>query len=98
MRKIFIRSLLATLVLIFAGCHTMIFEISDLPQEDEIKENKSFFFWSLTPDMTINVLEKCPHGVAAISEETTFDNGLAGFITLGIWAPRETTYHCIREK
>jgi len=83
-------------MLILGGCHTMIFEISDAPQEDEIKENKSFFFWGLTPDMKIDVLEKCPHGVASIKEETTFDNGLAYVITLGIWAPRETTYSCVQ--
>ena len=97
MHQILMRSLLAASVLIHGGCHTMIFEISDSPQVDEIKENKSFFFWGLTPDMMVNVLEKFPHGAAAISEETTFVNGLAGLITLGIWVPRETTYNCIRE-
>ena len=46
------------------------------------------------PAVVIDVREKCPHGVSSITEETTFDNGLAGFFTLGIWSPRQTTYHC----
>jgi hypothetical protein len=65
----------------------------DLP----ILENRSFFFWGLTPDIKIDVLEKCPYGATAISEEKTFDNGLAYVLTLGIWAPRATTYYCIGE-
>ena len=66
-------------------------------KDDAIEENKSFFFWGLTPDMRIDVLEKCPHGAASIKEETTFDNGLASVLTLGIWTPRKTTYYCIAE-
>ena len=97
MCQLFMRSLLAASVLILAGCHTMFFEISDFPQEDEIKEDKSFFLWGLVPNMTVDVLEKCPFGAAAIKEETTFDNGFASLITLGIWSPRETTYYCLRE-
>jgi hypothetical protein len=97
MRQLFICSLLATATLFLGGCNTMFFEISDFPQEDGIKENRSFFFWGLTPDMKIDVREKCPYGAAAISEEKTFDNGLAYLLTLGIWAPRNTTYYCIRE-
>ena len=97
MRRAFTRSLLAVSVLILCGCHTMMFEISDLPQEGEVKENRSFFFWGLTPNMKINVREKCPYGASAIREEMTFDNGFAALITLGIWIPRETTYYCISE-
>jgi hypothetical protein len=93
-----LHSLLAALVLTLAGCNTMFFDISDFPQEEEeIKENRSYFFWGLTPNMRIDVREKCPYGAAAISEEKTFDNGLAYVLTLGIWAPRQTTYYCIRE-
>ena len=97
MRQIFMYSLLTVSALILVGCNTMYFEISDFPQEDEITENRSFFFWGLMPDMTIDVREKCPYGATAISEEKTFDNGLAYVLTLGVWAPRNTTYYCIRE-
>ena len=97
MLRLFMLSLLAASFLILGGCHTMTFEVSDSSKVDEIKENKSFFFWGLTPHRRIDVLEKCPHGAAAINEQTTFVNGLADFFTLGIWSPRATTYRCIRE-
>ena len=94
MGRTFLALLLSASILVLAGCHTMTFEISNPPLEDEVTERKSFFFWGLTPEMRINVRDKCPYGAAAITEETTFVNGLAGLFTLGIWSPRQTTYHC----
>ncbi len=67
---------------------------TDLPHS----ENKSYFFWGLTPDMRIDAQEICRHGVSAIREQTTVENGLASLSTLGIWSPRETTYFCLKEE
>lgn len=43
----------------------------------------------------MDVREKCPYGVARIKEQTTFEDGLADFFTLGIWSPRTTWYTCL---
>ena len=76
------------------GCHTMRFELIDEPATRQVTERKAYFFWGLTPTQRIDVLGKCPHGAAAIMEEMTFVDGLLSVPTLGIWAPRSTTYYC----
>ncbi len=86
------------------GCHTMYFETGDIPVEGLIQagappaqvreERKSYFFWGLTPHRTIDIREKCPQGALAVMEETTFLDGLGDLVTLGIWAPRSSTYYC----
>ena len=92
--------LAATLVLCLSvfltGCHTMRFEFENV-EGTKITENKSFFFFALTPRQVIDVREKCPYGAAAIREERTFVNGLLGAVTLGIYTPRRTTYYCLDE-
>lgn len=88
--------LLFALLIVVAesGCHAMRFELVDEPATQRVTERKSYFFWGLTPTQRIDVLSKCPHGAAAIMEETTFVDGLLQVPTLGIWAPRSTTYYC----
>ena len=78
------------------GCHTMRFEFENV-EGTKVTENKSFYFFALTPRQVIDVREKCPHGAAAILEERTFVNGLLGGLTLGIYTPRRTTYYCLDE-
>jgi len=77
-----------------SACHTMRFELSDEPAGTVRTERKSYFLWGLAPTREIDVLGKCPAGVAAIRERTTFLDGLIGLPTLGIWSPRSTTYYC----
>ena len=59
-----------------------------------LEERKSFYLWGLAPTRRVDVHEKCPYGVAQITEETTFGDGVFNLITLGIWAPRSTYYVC----
>ncbi len=77
-----------------AGCHTMRFEVSGEPHTDVVKDRKSFFLWGLAPTKEVDVREKCPNGVVAVEEETNFGDGFLNLITLGIWAPRTSTYFC----
>jgi hypothetical protein len=78
-----------------AGCHTMRFELSDARHEEVVYERKSFFFWGLAPTLEVDVATRCPAGVAAIRERTTFTDGLLGLMTLGIWQPRSSWYYCL---
>jgi len=76
------------------GCHTMRFELTNIPADHVVHEQKSFFLWGLVPTRVVNVSEKCPNGAAAVMEETRFVDGLGDFFTLGIWTPRSSTYYC----
>jgi hypothetical protein len=77
------------------GCHTMRFELA--PNEtagNVVYERKSFFLWGLTPEQKVDGLSRCPNGVAAIRECTTFTDGLLSLPTLGIWTPVSSWYYC----
>lgn len=81
-------------LLLSSACHTMYFEIVHSPAANVVEERKAFYFWGLTPTKTVNVLDHCPNGAVGVSEEETFLDGLFGALTLGIWAPRTSYYHC----
>ena len=88
--------LLAFVLLLGAGCHTMRFEVVDQPHDKVVYDRKAFFFWGLTPTQEVDVRRQCPGGVVAIKEATTFSDGLFGFFTLGIYSPRSSWYYCYR--
>jgi hypothetical protein len=83
---------------LLAGCHTMRFELEQQPQAREVHERKSYFLAGLFPTRVVDVREKCPSGVVALREETTFLDGLLSLLTLSIWSPRSTTYSCHPEQ
>lgn len=78
----------------FIGCHSMRFQVADVPNPQVIQERKWFFLWGLVPTRTVDVEKKCPNGVAAVAEQTTFTDGLFEFFTLGICGARSSTYYC----
>jgi hypothetical protein len=90
------RALIATAVLLAgnAGCHTMRFDVAKAPGLPVVTERQSFYLWGLTPTVRIDMRARCPHGVAQLTEETTFLNGVFEFLTLGIWSPRTMYYSC----
>lgn len=89
-------ALLAALAIAVAGCHTMRFEVEEpTGNVRAVTEHKSFFFWGLVPTREVSVIERCPGGVQSIQEQTSFVDGLAELFTIGIWAPRSTTFYCL---
>jgi hypothetical protein len=72
----------------------MTFKVADVPHEQVVPDRKTFWFWGLAPTREVDARAICPHGVSAIREETTFGDGFFGFITLGIYSPRTSYYHC----
>lgn len=90
-------TLLMTWSILVAGCHTMRFELMDKPHDRVVYERKSFFLWGLVPTQSVDVGTRCPAGVAAVRERTTFTDGLLGALTLGVWQPRSSWYYCLRD-
>jgi len=84
---------LAALVLL-SGCHTFQVEISDEPVNRVVYDRKAFFLWGLAPTREIDLGDHCPQGTVKIYEDTTFTDGLLHLITLGIYSPRSSWYHC----
>ncbi|MGH9893674.1 MAG: Bor family protein, partial [bacterium] len=58
---------------------------------------KAFFIGGLAPTRHIDISAYCPAGAVAVSEETTFVDGLLGFLTLSIYTPRSSTFYCAAE-
>jgi len=79
------------------GCHTMRFEVGDGQVGKVVHERKAFYIAGLVPTNKVDVREFCPAGAVAVSEETTFVDGLLGFFTLSIYTPRSSTFYCAVE-
>ncbi|MFA5073957.1 MAG: hypothetical protein WC539_08710 [Nitrospirota bacterium] len=80
------------------SCHTMKFEIQNVPHENVIDDTNWFFVFGLFPSREIDVSLKCPSGAAAIKEQTTFANGVISLISIGIVEPRSVWYYCLPGK
>lgn len=90
-------ALMLLAALLLGACHTMRFEVGD-GQVGEVKhDRKAFFLGGLVPTKHVDVHQFCPTGAVAVSEETTFVDGLFSFFTLSIYTPRSSTYYCAVE-
>ena len=54
----------------------------------------STWIFGLVEAKPIDARLSCPTGVATIDTQTSFVNGLAAMITLGIWDPQTVTITC----
>ena len=52
------------------------------------------WLWGIVAAEPIDVRQQCPMGVAVITTETSFPNGLVGALTLGIFTPQHVTITC----
>ena len=80
------------------ACHTTTIEVGSGAESNVVYDRKHYFIGGLFPTRNVDVGEHCPHGATAIREETRFSDGFANFITLGIWTPRSSWYHCAAEE
>ena len=80
--------------LLLSACHTMRFEVADGPEGEVVHDRKSFWLGGLVNTQHVDVSQFCPNGAVAVREETTFVDGLIGFVTLSIYTPRSSYYHC----
>lgn len=89
-----VTALLVAAVPLAAACHTMHFEVGDGPAGVVVKDRKTYWIGGLAPTQRVDVAQFCPNGAVGITEETTFVDGLLSFVTLSIYTPRSTYYHC----
>lgn len=89
----------ACLAVVMAGCATVTITPADEPKltsAPTYENSMSFFFWGLTPDVQeVNVNDVCAgQGVRQMQAQTTFEDGLFGALTFGIFAPRTVKIWC----
>jgi len=72
----------------------MRFELSRDRGGPVVVEHQSFFFWGLVPTRRVDVIAKCPFGVAAIVERTDIAGAASWIPTFGLWKRRTTTFYC----
>jgi hypothetical protein len=54
----------------------------------------STWIFGLVAADPIETRQSCPTGVAIVTTETSFMNGLLGALTIGIWTPQHVTITC----
>ena len=84
---------------LMAGCATVTATPNGqakLASTPQFEQTQSFFFWGLTPERnTIDVAQVCQGaGVRQLQTQSTFEDGLFSFITLGIYSPRTARVWC----
>ena len=85
--------LLAAVLL--AGCYHVTVVTVATPGPTTIdQEWQSAFVAGLVPPPELDVKDRCPHGVAKVETERTFLNGLASYLTVGIYTPMHTKVTC----
>ena len=52
------------------------------------------WLWGLVSPQPIETRAQCPSGVATVTTEMSFMNGLASVVTLGIFTPQHVTITC----
>ncbi len=98
--EIMIKNLSCLLLAIFvlAGCASVTIhptESNKLSSEPTFQETQKFFFWGLSGESHINVVEICgENGVRQMQSQMTFQNGFLTAITLGIYAPHSVRIWC----
>ena len=90
----------AILVLLFAGfatgCATQSFVFDPGYQAMPVEETSHFFISGLGQKDVIDVSSVCggSDNVARVETHQSFLNGLLGFVTYGIYTPRQTAVYC----
>jgi len=83
------------LTLSTAACFHQVVQTGRAPGSTVVdKAFVSTWLWGLVPAQPLDVRQQCPSGVAVITSETSFMNGLVGAITLGIYTPQHVTVTC----
>jgi hypothetical protein len=85
----------AFLVLSSAACFHQIVNTGRTPSATVVdKQWVSTWLWGLVAADPIDARPSCPTGIAVVTTETSFPNGLVSFLTLGIWTPQHVTITC----
>lgn len=83
------------LVLSTAGCFHQVVNTGRTPGSTVVdKPWVSTWLWGLVAAQPIDARQACPSGVAVITTEQSFVNGLVSAVTLGIYTPQHVTITC----
>lgn len=96
--RLFGGALLGSCILVLSACHTLRFEIENVQHETVVEDTHWFYLFGWFPTVEVDVAGKCPHGAAAIKEQTTFGDGVIQLFTLDIVYPRSVWYYCLPAK
>lgn len=78
-----------------AGCYHQVVQTGATPANTAVDQQfVSTWLWGLVPAKPIDVTRTCPAGVATITTEQSFVNGLVGAVTLGIYTPQHVQIAC----
>lgn len=78
-----------------AGCHHAIINMGTKPSTVTIEQPwATGWIFGLVPPKTVEPASKCPHGVAKVETRITFGNGVARFVTMGIYTPMWVKVTC----
>lgn len=87
----------AIAVLFMSGCATQSFSINGTTDDEPTYDNMQHFFVSgLAQEKDVNAAEICRGAENVVKVEThhSFVNGVLGFITYGIYTPRDARVYC----
>jgi hypothetical protein len=96
--KILSTVIFCLLMITVQACHTMKFEIANIPHEKVVEDTNWFFLFGWFPTREIDVSSKCPTGVTAIKEQTTARDVVILALSIYIATPRTSWYYCMPEK
>src|SRR5689334_13174912 len=83
------------LMLCASGCFHQVVNTGRTPGTTVVdKPWVSTWLWGLVAAQPIDARQACPSGVALITTEQSFVNGLVGAVTLGIYTPQHVTITC----
>jgi hypothetical protein len=85
----------ALLALCTTGCFHQVVNTGRTPGTTVVdKPWVSTWLWGLVAAQPIDARQQCPSGVAAITTEQSFVNGLVALVTVGIYTPQHVTITC----
>lgn len=88
-------SSLALVVVLGTGCFHQVVNTGNPAGATVV--DKAFvpgWLWGLVANTPVDVRTECPMGVAVVTTETSFLNGLVGGLTLGIFTPQHVRVTC----
>ena len=92
MRRLFA---LAAATILVAGCyHVTVVTGAPAGTQEVDKPWQNSFVIGIVPPPELNVKDQCPRGVAKVSTERSFRNGLVGAITQNIYTPLHVNVVC----
>ncbi len=87
----------AASVFALAGCYHAVIDTGRAPAgEPNVTPWAHGFIFGLVPPSITETVKKCPSGVAKVETQQSFVNGLASFVTGGLYSPMTISYTCAK--